>query len=625
MSTITAESSSISIASTGSKNEFQGLTADAVKRQESYGKVSGSTGWSSVFSVLGHAVPSEISGDGLHTSISQNYGSTVASRINQQLGLSQAASANISIYKVAKAVAMVEELSFLHNVKMMVGDEVRSLDPNDSFYLVKKDQFRITAEANKNELLRKQEWLVITTTMALDPQNSIEKTTTTTITPAGKTKALQKAYANAEIGGIPSSDTTSEHAVGLRINKSDQFSIVSSGLDVPLKVPEEDVAEGIIQNRFEERLLVNLETQGKLPTAAPAGREQGSSAENPITISMTDFGLLTADVSKEGKAQDKQLAFLKEYNGEKTISVTYKNADATNITIHVRPTVRAFNFGAQWIDRSIIGRAVTWLKSCFGYKGHERAAQWRTQNEAAFNSLIGAAPSTDVNETTSRMSSNESGDTNDTNDTSKALAAIKKFTGESTEKRTDEDKDLIKTIYKNYTDSELNPDNITEEQKNTLQQVKANIKSLLPKVQQARERLKYPAHYDYHDEALVLCLSSMIGAAPNIHCKSGKDRTALLLSYSQWIMHEIKNPPNTVHAETDSSGIPQPGTYTPEQRARLDKFLVGTGNGYWQFLNTMNVGNKQAAGWWSFRSNFYTTLTPMLQRIVAGNEADSSN
>ena len=106
----------------------------------------------------------------------------------------------------------------------------------------------------------------------------------------------------------------------------------------------------------------------------------------------------------------------------------------------------------------------------------------------------------------------------------------------------------------------------------------------------------------------------MIGAAPNIHCKSGKDRTALLLSYSQWIMHEIKN-----HRD-----IPQPGAYTTEQRARLDKFLVGTGNGYWQFLNTMNVGNKQAAGWWSFRSNFYRTLTPAQQLNLAGNEADSS-
>ncbi|MEI6417398.1 MAG: hypothetical protein WCO92_06730, partial [Verrucomicrobiota bacterium] len=497
---------------------------------------------------------------------------------------------------------------FLHNVKMLVGTEEKILDPNDPFYLGKKEQFKIASEkphVDKNKYLREQEWPVITTTMVLDRQNSIEKTTT--ITPAGKTKALQKAYANAEIGGIPSSDTTSEHAVGLRINKSDQFSIVSSGLDVPLKVEDKDV-EGIIQNRFEERLLVNLETQGKFPGPILAEETPGFSAENPITISMTDFGLLTADVSKEGKAQDKQFLFLKDYDGRKTIAVKYKNTNGIDITIHVRPTVRAFNFGAQWIDRSIIGRAVTSLKSCFGYKGHERATSWIKQNEKAFDSLIGPATSTAVDAMTTPLIKSD--------DTSKALAAIDKFT-ESTENITDKDKDkdLIKTIYKNYTDGELNLDNITEEQKTTLQQVKANIERLLPEVQQARERLKYPAHYDYHDEALVLCLSSMIGAAPNIHCKSGKDRTSLLLSYSQWIMHEIKN-----HGD-----IPNPGAYTPAQRARLDKFLVGTGNSYWQFLNTMNVGNKQAAGWWSFRSNFYATLTPMLQRIVAGKEADSSN
>lgn len=173
---------------------------------------------------------------------------------------------------------------------------------------------------------------------------------------------------------------------------------------------------------------------------------------------MTDFGLLTADVSKEGKAQDKQFEFLEKYNGEKIISVTYKNANGANITIHVKPTVRAFNFGAQWIDRSIIGRAVTWLKSCFGYKGYERAAAWRTQNEAAFDSLIGQAPATAVDGgTTTPLIKSD--------DTSKALAAIDKFTGKSTEKITDEDRDLIKTIYKNNTDRELNLDIIEEEQK----------------------------------------------------------------------------------------------------------------------------------------------------------------
>ena len=607
MITITAESSSISIASTGSKNQFQELTAAAVTNQERYGKVSGSTGWSSVFSVLGHAVTSTISRDGLLDSISENYGSDVASRINQQLGLSQAESNNISIYKVAKAVAMVEELPSLHHVEMKVAGEVRSLDPNAPFYSAKKKIFNELFPAPKNNYLRTQEWPVIETTMALDPQKPSEKTTTT-ITPAGKTYALKQKYADAQIGGIPSSDTTSEHAVGLRINKSDQFSIVSSGLDVPLKVPDENAAEGIIQNRFKERLLVNLETQGKLPGPILAEGMPGFSANNPITISMTDFGLLTADVSKEGKAQDKQFSFLEQCNGRKTIDVTYKNANSDNITIHVKPTVRAFNFGAQWIDRSIIGRAVTWLKSCFGYKGHERAAAWRTQNEAAFDSLIGQAPATAVDGgTTTPLIKSD--------DTSKALAAIDKFTGKSTEKITDEDRDLIKTIYKNNTDRELNLDIIEEEQKTALKKVKANIESLLPEVQQARERLKYPAHYDYHDEALVLCLSSMIGAAPNIHCKSGKDRTALLLSYSQWIMHEIKN----------HGTIPQPGAYTAAQRARLDKFLVGTGNGYWQFLNTMNVGNKQAAGWWSFRSNFYKTLTPAQQLNLAGNEAASDS
>ncbi len=609
MSTITAESSSISIASTGSKNQFQKLTADAVTKQENYGKVSGSTGWSSVFSVFGHAASSSIAGPVLKNAIEEFYGSTVASRIDQQLDFSQPGSSNISIYKVAKSVAMVEELTFLHNVKMLVGNDEKSLDPDDPFYLDAKAQFKTASRTiDKNKYLREQEWPVITTTMALDPEKTNEKTTTT-ITPAGKTYALKQKYADAQIGGIPSSDTTSEHAVGLRINKSDQFSIVSSGLDVPLKVPDENAAEGIIQNRFKERLLVNLETQGKLPTAAPAETEQGSSAENPIEISMTDFGLLTADVSKEGKAQDQQFKFLEQCDGRKTIDVTYKNANGANITIHVRPTVRAFNFGAQWIDRSIIGRAVTWLKSCFGYKGHERAAQWRTRNEAAFNSLIGPATSTAVNETPPLTSSDQS------DDTSKALAAIDKFTADPLPSNiTDADRDLIKTIYKNYTDGELDLNSITEDQKNELRTIKENIGKLLPEVQQARERLKYPAHYDYHDEALVLCLSSMIGAAPNIHCKSGKDRTALLLSYSQWIMHEIKN-----HRD-----IPQPGAYTTEQRARLDKFLVGTGNGYWQFLNTMNVGNKQAAGWWSFRSNFYRTLTPAQQLNLAGNEADSS-
>lgn len=573
--------------------------------QEHSGQVSGSTGWSSVISAAKSSGTNNVTGSALRTAIQNTYGSTVAETIDQQLSLTKAGEKPISSYKVAKAEAMVGELTFLHHVEMKVGGEVRSLDPNDKFYLDAKAQFKADSKiTDKNELLRKQDWSVITTTMALDPQKPSE-TTTTTITPAGKSDALKGKYTAKEIGGIPSSDTSSEHAVGLRINKSDQFSIVSSGLDVPLNAKEAD-ATTIIQNRFKERLLVNLETQGKLPKKTPTEGARGS-ADNPITISTTDFGLLSADVSKEGKAQDQQFAFLAKQDGTRSISVTYKNTDGEDVTVHVKPTVRAFNFGAQWMDRSIIGRTLTYLKACIGFKkGYERAADWKNKNEVAFDQLIGPAKSTAVDGETTTLLKHD--------DTSKALAAINKFTGNSTEEITDEDRDLIKTIYKNNTDSELDPDNITEEQKTTLQQVRTNIQKLLPEVQKARERLKTPSHADYHDEALVLCLSSMIGASPNIHCKSGKDRTSLLLSYSQWIMHEIKN-----HGD-----IPKPGAYTPAQRARLDKFLVGTGNSYWQFLNTMNVGNKQAAGWFSFRSNFYKTLTPPLQRILAGNEADSS-
>ena len=599
--------SSLAIDRASSTNEFQSLTSTAVATQERFGKVSGSTGWSSVLSVFGHAASSDIHGLQLKNAIQNAYGSTVAETIDQQLSLSKAGEKPISVFKVAKAVAMVGELTFLHHVEMKVGDNARSLDPNDQFYLDKKAQFKAESKKpgeDKNKLLREQNWPVITTTMSLGPQEP-DKKTTTKITPAGQTDALNRKYTAKEIGGIPSSDTSSEHAVGLRINKSDQFSIVSSGLDVPLNAKEAD-ATTIIQNRFKERLLVNLETQGKLPKKTPTEGAPGS-ADNPITISMTDFGLLSADVSKEGKAQDQQFAFLAKQDGTKSIPVTYKNANGEDVTVHVKPTVRAFNFGAQWMDRSIIGRTLTYLKACIGFKkGYERAADWKNKNEVAFDQLIGPAKSTAVDGETTTLLKHD--------DTSKALAAINKFIGNSTEEITDEDRDLIKTIYKNNTDSELDPDNITEEQKTTLQQVRTNIQKLLPEVQKARERLKSPSHADYHDEALVLCLSSMIGASPNIHCKSGKDRTSLLLSYSQWIMHEIKNHGN----------IPNPGAYTPEQRARLDKFLVGTGNSYWQFLNTMNVGNKQAAGWWSFRSNFYKTLTPPQQRILAGNEADSS-
>jgi predicted nucleic acid-binding protein len=601
--------SSLAIDRASSTNEFQSLTSTAVATQESFGKVSGSTGWSSVLSVFGHAASSDIHGLQLKNAIQNAYGSTVAETIDQQLSLSKAGEKPISVFKVAKAVAMVGELTFLHDVEMKVGDNARSLDPNDQFYLHEKAQFKADSKiTDKNELLRKQDWSVITTTMALDPQKT-SKTTTTTITPAGKSDALKGKYTAKKIGGIPSSDTSSEHAVGLRINKSDQFSIVSSGLDVPLKVEASQV-DDIIKTRFEERLLVNLETQGKLPTATPAEGQPGFSADNSITISMTDFGLLTADVSKEGKAQDKQFVFLKQYDGTKSIAVTYKNSNGDDVTVHVKPTVRAFNFGAQWMDRSIIGRTLTYLKACFGFKkGYERAVDWKNKNEAAFDSLIGPATSTAVNETTPLTSSDQS------DDTGKALAAINKFTADPLPNDiTPAEEDLIKTIYKNNTDGELNLTNITADQKDKLVKLKANIDKLLPEVKQARERLKTPSHADYHDEALVLCLSSMIGASPNIHCKSGKDRTSLLLSYSQWIMHEIKN-----HGD-----IPKPGAYTPAQRARLDKFLVGTGNSYWQFLNTMNVGNKQAAGWWSFRSNFYKTLTTPQQRILAGNEADSS-
>ncbi|MEI6416499.1 MAG: hypothetical protein WCO92_02125, partial [Verrucomicrobiota bacterium] len=305
-----------------------------------FGKVSAVTGWRAFFrgEFFGSGVKTIFTGSSLLASIKLTHGQTIANKVDQQLGLSATSDTPINSYKVAKAVAMVEELSFLHNVKMLVGNEEKSLDPNDPFYLQEKagvdfkifDQLSPSKDAKKSavavypskkafkdayntalsEELRQKDWSVITTTMPLDPLNPSKQTITTTITPAGQTDALKKSYANAEIRGIPSSETSSKHAVGLRINKSDQFSIVSSGLDVPLNVEENAVAN-IIQSRFEERLLVNLETQGKLPKAALAATEPGSSENNPITILMTDFGMLTPELvtednRKEGEPQDKQ-------------------------------------------------------------------------------------------------------------------------------------------------------------------------------------------------------------------------------------------------------------------------------------------------------------------------------
>ncbi|HLB32645.1 MAG: hypothetical protein A3F67_06685 [Verrucomicrobia bacterium RIFCSPHIGHO2_12_FULL_41_10] len=432
----------------------------------------------------------------------------------------------------------------------------------------------------KNQLLNFGDWKILERIITTD-QSGLCNEYTSTLIPASKSACLAKEYKEGALdaisntkgqiisetialGGVCSKDATNaDHSINLwrdelrgstEANASAKLllSCIRSGVLVPIKIKDETARRAAADQRFNENLLMVLETRGDLATlnmsqevretvtlrpseyrteiaSGSGGQPNLGSKENPIKLSISDIGLLSSSFYGEKKMQIAQFDYLSLVNNQPRPIAT-KTSEGYDITIWVKPQILAFNFGVQYLDRGRIGDA-TQPEICI-----------KTNNES-LDLLLGGS-----------------------NGGGKAVDFL------------------------NHPKNEALPE-----------KEKLVISRLLDQCRTMRENGTINAENEgdyYAFAARITLLCHKIGITPMVHCKSGKDRTSRLMEETKMLSAEV----------SEDVSVPSPGRLSILRQRMAIAFALGSGNRTIQELNTGHPGNKQG---WQFAqrvSNFFAQI-----------------
>ena len=430
--------------------------------------------------------------------------------------------------------------------------QTSSLDPQE-----KKTALAAASSSFKKALvsvLNKQEWPVVETTL----QYSIGKQTITSesvMTPASKMVSLQKAYAAEGVGGICSGDKTNqEHAINLLIDRLEHSSAPesSSSSETASITSSEDSHETFETSSLQsqeqtdaapKKPIITLIRSGvHFPESVEPSKQEAAfnkrfneallasleskgllptaSSTEPIKITIADVGLLSGSI--EHTMQQGQFTNLAKVNAQTA-----------------QGTARELRYTPPGSDQEVVFSVQpTVLAFNFGVRKLDKGvlaiatepSAWKQTNNESFDQLLGST-------------------------TSKELGGL---------------------VQEALSDANRTPP-LTEKDKKAIQDLAQQCRDIR---QEGSLNTNDNDYYAVAARVIVLC--DKLGIVPNIHCKSGKDRTSRAVEEAKMLAAEIEA----------TGEVPLRGKLSSERQAVAQVFAQ-SGNAKLQQLNTGLIGNKQ--------------------------------
>lgn len=428
-------------------------------------------------------------------------------------------------------------------------------------------------------VLNQQEWPVIETELeySIDGKNIATKSV---MTPASQMACLRKTYAAEGIGGVCSGDKKNQtHAINLFIDQLEPSASLKTApsIDTASVTTDEDsdttseisslssqgetgsapnkpiitlIRSGVhfpdsIEPSEQKAAFTNRFNEALLASVESKGLLPTTSSTDPIKITITDIGLLSGSI--EYAMQQGQFTNLAKVNDE----------TAQGVARELRYTPPNSDQEVTFFVQPTV------LPFNFGARKVDKGmlalatepSSWKQTNNESFDQLLGNTTSTEIGGLVAE-----------------AL----------------DDPNRIPP----FTEKE-----------------KKNIKDLAQQCRDIRKEGTINTNDDdyYAVAARIIVLCDKLGIVPNIHCKSGKDRTSRAVEEAKMLAAEI-----------DATGeVPTRGKLSAE-RQKIAEVFAQSGNAKLQQLNTGLIGNKQG------KSFNLRVDDPMAQTFYAGLSAHTA-